>query len=99
MNADSPRNSHTQVVLVFKGDYTLEKTLPADVVSFDAIGLGEICPGCTVNNYAAQGYLEAVAATNNFEKARAKWEETGLWWSVTGRECRGTTARRRVRVL
>lgn len=73
-----------KVVLVFKGDYTLEKTLPSDVTSFDAIGLGRVCEGCTVNSYAAQGYLEAVKETNNFEKARARWEETGLWWSITG---------------
>lgn len=51
-----------KVVLVFKGDYSQEVNLSTDVTSWDALGLGSgACPGCTVNAYALQGYLEVSA--------------------------------------
>ena len=39
---------------------------------------------CKANAFALAGYLEAVEATNGFEKAVAKWNEVGCYFSVTG---------------
>ena len=74
-----------KVTLVFKGDYNLEKNLPissADIT--DALDLGDACVDCKANAFALAGYLEAVEATNGFEKAVAKWNEVGCYFSVTG---------------
>lgn len=69
--------NHRQVVLVFKGDYGLESSLPTNVTSFAALGLGQdVCAGCTVNEYALAGYLEARAATDNWALSRARYEAT-----------------------
>jgi len=73
-----------KVVIVFTGNYWMEKNLPTETASLDVLGLAEECPGCRVNSFALQGYLEAKAATNNFEKGMQRWRDTGLWWSTTG---------------
>jgi len=74
-----------KVVLIFKGDYGLESSLPSNVTSFAGLGLGEdVCENCTVNEYALQGYVEARAATNNWAASRARYESTGLQYSITG---------------
>jgi hypothetical protein len=74
-----------KVVIVFKGDYVLERQLNETVSSWDALGLGTgTCEGCTVNAFALQGYLEARAETNNWAIARQRAEETGLETSITG---------------
>lgn len=67
-----------QVVLVFRGDFAIEADLSPNVTSWDILGLGSACPGCTVNARAAQAYVEAREATNNWELSRARVEETGL---------------------
>lgn len=73
-----------QVVLVFRGDYATENNLPQDITSWDSLGLGGACANCTVNALAAQAYLEARAETNNWALSRARVEETGLEYSITG---------------
>lgn len=81
------------MTLVFKGDYNLEKNLPitaADIT--DALDLGDACVGCKANAFALAGFLEAVEATNGFEKAVAKWKEIGCYFSVTGHGLGGAHA-------
>merc|ERR1711939_860008 len=74
-----------KVVLIFKGDYGLESSLPSNVTSFAGLGLGEdVCENCTVNEYALQGYVEARQETNNWALSRARYESTGLQYSITG---------------
>jgi hypothetical protein len=77
-----------KVVLVFKGDYNHEKNLPTETIplsalnldyntksiDFAALGLPADCSDCRVNAYAAQGYLEAKAATNDFAVSVAKYQ-------------------------
>lgn len=59
-----------KALIVFKGNHTLEQSLSTASSSWDAIGLGNQCPGCTVNSFAAQGYMECKAETNNFQAIR-----------------------------
>jgi hypothetical protein len=73
-----------QVVLVFRGDYAIENNLDQAVTSWDALGLGGACANCTVNAQAAQAYLEAREATNNWAISRARVEEIGVEYSITG---------------
>lgn len=81
------------MTLVFKGDYNLEKNLPiASADISEALGLGDACVDCKANAFALAGFLEAVEATNGFEKAVAKWQEIGCYFSVTGHGLGGAHA-------
>lgn len=91
-----------KVVLVFKGDYNHEKNLPTETIplsalnldyntksiDFAALGLPADCSDCRVNAYAAQGWLEAKAATNDFAISVAKYREIHetqqFYYSITG---------------
>lgn len=78
-----------KVVLVFKGNYSYENTLPTDTIpisvmdpdyttksiDFAALRLSDGCTNCRANAFAMQGYLEAKAATNNFAVSVAKYQE------------------------
>ena len=70
--------TRTDVTLlqVFKGDYNLEKNMPNATTSFDTIGYGSECPNCTVNAFAAKGYMECRDATNGFAKSVEFWRNT-----------------------
>lgn len=72
--------------MVFRGNHAYEEYLPTQVVSWGNItaDLGKACPGCTVNAFAAQGYNEARAQTNDFEKTRNAYYGQGLVFSITG---------------
>jgi hypothetical protein len=61
----------------------MEKNLPTETASLDVLGLAEECPGCRVNSFALQGYLEAKAATNNFEKGMQRQ----VHWNVCHCPC------------
>ncbi|KAL8292659.1 hypothetical protein RQP46_001271 [Phenoliferia psychrophenolica] len=76
--------SMNKVTLVFKGDYNLEKNLPNATTSFDTIGYGSECPNCTVNAFAAKGYMECRDATNGFATSVAYWKNTTKYFSITG---------------
>ncbi|KAL7008779.1 hypothetical protein EMMF5_001525 [Cystobasidiomycetes sp. EMM_F5] len=75
-----------KVLMVFRGNHAYEEYLPTQVVSWGNItaDLGKACPGCTVNAFAAQGYNEARAQTNDFEKTRNAYYGQGLVFSITG---------------
>lgn len=74
-----------QVVLVFRGDYNIENSLSTDITTLAGLGLGsDTCSNCTVNAQALQAYLEAREETNNWALSRARVEETGLEYSITG---------------
>lgn len=70
-------------MLVFRGDYAIENNISQEVASWESLGLGA-CDNCTVNAQALQAYLEAREATNNWALSRARVEETGLEYSITG---------------
>lgn len=60
-------NAHTaslqemaKVVIVFKGNYGLEKSLDPSITGFDYLGLQGYCSGCTVNAFAAKGYVSVL---------------------------------------
>ena len=60
-----------KVVVVHKGSRALLAELPLDVVSFDYVdSLEGACSECTMNQFAAQGYMEAKNWTNNWEITR-----------------------------
>ena len=67
-----------KALIVFSGNYELEQDLPTDVVSFDYLGLGSYCRNCTVNRFAAQGYLEAKNKTNAWADILGQYYNTGL---------------------
>ena len=47
-----------KALIIFKGDYGLEQNLSTEVVGWDYFGIGnDTCYGCTVNKFAAQGYM------------------------------------------
>ena len=73
-----------KALIIFQGDYELEQHLPTDVVSWDVLGMNATCPGCTVNRFAAQGYLECKAATNNWQAIINAYAGQGLVFSITG---------------
>lgn len=70
-----------KVVLVQKGNYLLEKSMGSRL-AMTSLGaaLGIDCAGCTVNTFAMQGWLEAKAATNNFDKTISFWQSTRDPW-------------------
>jgi hypothetical protein len=69
---------------VFKGNYEMEKNLPTETVPWTYLGINGTCESCTVNAYAAQGWMEAKAATNNFAVTLAAYSGAGLVFSITG---------------
>lgn len=75
-----------KVLMVFRGNHAYEQYLPDQVVGWGNItyDLGKECQGCTVNAFAAQGYVEARQATNNFQKTRDAYNGQGLVFSITG---------------
>lgn len=73
-----------KALIVFKGDYALEQNLPTDVVSWDVLGMNTTCANCTVNRFAAQGYLECKQATNNWQQIVAAYAGQGLVFSIAG---------------
>lgn len=75
-----------KVLMVYRGNTYMEGMLSTDVVPWSAItsDLGKACPSCTVNKYAAQGYVEARQATNNFALTRQAYAGQGLVFSITG---------------
>jgi len=73
-----------KALIIFEGNYALEQNLPTDVVSWDVLGLNQTCPGCTVNRFAAQGYLECKQATNNWQAIVGAYAGQGLVFSIAG---------------
>lgn len=86
-----------KALIVFKGNTSLEQTLPTDVVGWDQLNpqLFGICnwfgknngfPGqnCTMNEFALQGYLEAKAETNDWAAIKQVYTGAGLVFSITG---------------
>lgn len=67
-----------KVVVVFKGNPAIEANLPLDVVPWSYVGINGTCQDCTMNAMAAQGYMEAKNATNNWELTRARYAGAGL---------------------
>lgn len=67
-----------KVVVVFKGNPAIEANLPLDVVPWSYVGINGTCEDCTMNAMAAQGYMEAKNATNNWELTRARYAGAGL---------------------
>lgn len=74
------------MLMVFRGNYAYEQVLPEQVVPWSSLtqGLGQACPTCTVNAFAAQGYNEARAATNDFAATRNAYYGQNLVFSITG---------------
>ncbi|KAH8918714.1 hypothetical protein BT69DRAFT_1353710 [Atractiella rhizophila] len=73
-----------KALIIFSGNLELEQNLPTDSVGWEAIGLGEECPGCLVNAFAAQGYMECKNATNNFQAIRDAYVGQGLVFAISG---------------
>lgn len=73
-----------KALIIFAGNYQLEQTLTDEVVSWDYLGLGDYCRNCTVNKFAADGYLEAKAETNDWAAILGEYYNTGLVFSIAG---------------
>lgn len=77
--------SFTEVTIIFKGNYNLEKQLPHDTADVAPLGLGAACAGCRANAFALAGYMEAYQETNGFAKSLALWRtKTDCYVSITG---------------
>jgi len=73
-----------KALIIFQGNYELEQQLTDDVVGWDYLGLGEHCRSCTVNRFAAQGYMEAKNETNDWADILGEYYNTGLVFSIAG---------------
>jgi hypothetical protein len=72
------------VLLIFKGNKEMEQNIPQATVPWSFVGINDTCQDCTMNEFAAQGWMEAKAATNNFEKTIAAYTGQGLVFSIAG---------------
>ncbi|KAL8281301.1 hypothetical protein RQP46_006335 [Phenoliferia psychrophenolica] len=73
-----------KALIIFKGNYELEQQLPTDVISWEEAFNITSCKNCTVNAYAAKGYNECKAETNNWADIRQAYGGQGLVFSITG---------------
>jgi len=73
-----------KVVVVFRGNPQVEANLALDVVPWSYIGINGTCQDCTMNAQAAEAYMEAKNATNNFEATRDRYAGAGLVYAITG---------------
>lgn len=73
-----------KALIIFSGNYELEQNIPLEVVPFSYLGLESYCPGCTVNKFAADGYLEARNETNDWADILGQYYNTGLVFAIAG---------------
>ncbi|KAL8290625.1 hypothetical protein RQP46_002883 [Phenoliferia psychrophenolica] len=74
-----------KALIVFKGNYELEQNISTEVVGWDYFGMGnDTCYGCTVNKFAAQGYMECKNETNDWKDIIDAYSGQKLVFSITG---------------
>jgi TPP-dependent 2-oxoacid decarboxylase len=75
-----------KALIIFTGNYAIEQALTTEVVNWDYLNLTQAwqCKNCTVNQQAAQAYLEAKEATNDWQEILDAYYNKGLVFSIAG---------------
>lgn len=73
-----------KALIIFKGNYDIEQNLTDDIVGWEYLNLTQGCRNCTVNRQAAQAYMEAKEATNDWQDILDAYYNQGLVFSITG---------------